>query len=135
MSLKKREQAARQIERMREEEGVNAVVFVFHAGREYSECRTEKQFQYARFAVDAGADLVIMHHPHVVQGISVLDGRSVCYSLGNFCFGGNRRVRALESLIVAAELTFADDGTYTGCSGLTASSMGCHPPSFQRVTE
>jgi hypothetical protein len=114
MSLKKREQAARQIERMREEEGVNAVVFVFHAGREYSECRTEKQFQYARFAVDAGADLVIMHHPHVVQGISVLDGRSVCYSLGNFCFGGNRRVRALESLIVAAELTFADDGTYKG---------------------
>ena len=63
-------------------------------------------------AVEAGADLVVMHHPHVVQGMSVYDERTVLYSLGNFCFGGNRNVRAMESLVAVAELKFADDGTY-----------------------
>ena len=62
----------------------------------------------------SGADLVIMHHAHVVQGMSVFDSRSVCYLLGNFCFGGNCRVRAMESLVVVAELTFSDDGAYLG---------------------
>ena len=107
-----REWAAKEIKRLEREEGVNAVVFTFHAGREYSQARTAKQQEYARWAVDAGADLVVMHHPHVVQGMSVYDERTVLYSLGNFCFGGNRNVRAMESLVAVAELKFADDGTY-----------------------
>ena len=56
--------------------------------------------------------LLAMHHPHVVQGMSVYDARTVLFSLGNFCFGGNWNVRAMESLVAVAELTFADDGTY-----------------------
>ena len=107
-----REWAAKEIKRLEREEGVNAVVFTFHAGREYSQARTAKQQEYARWAVEAGADLVVMHHPHVVQGMSVYDERTVLYSLGNFCFGGNRNVRAMESLVAVAELKFADDGTY-----------------------
>lgn len=107
-----REWAAEEIKSLEREEGVDAVVFTFHAGREYSDARTPKQQEYARWAVEAGADLVVMHHPHVVQGMSVYDGRTVLYSLGNFCFGGNKNVRAMESLIAVAELTFADDGTY-----------------------
>lgn len=104
--------AAEEIARLKREEGVSAVVFTFHAGREYSDARTPKQQEYARWAVEAGADLVVMHHPHVVQGMSIYDERTVLYSLGNFCFGGNKNVRAMESLIAVAELTFADDGTY-----------------------
>ena len=107
-----REWAAKEIKRLEREEGVDAVVFTFHAGREYSQARTTKQQEYARWAVEAGADLVVMHHPHVVQGMSVYDARTVLFSLGNFCFGGNRNVRAMESLVAVAELTFADDGTY-----------------------
>ena len=103
-----------EIRRLKREENVNAVVFSYHGGREYSEARTQKQVDIAELAVDAGADLVIMHHPHVVQGMSVLDNRSVCYSLGNFCFGGNKNVRAMESLVVAATLHFSDDGEYLG---------------------
>jgi len=76
-------------------EGVNAVVVVFHAGSEYSKHRTQAQETYAHMAIDYGADLVIMHHPHVVQGIEVYKNRYICYSLGNFCFGGNKDVRAL----------------------------------------
>ena len=107
-----REWAEKEIRRLERDEGINAVVFTFHAGREYSEARTAKQQEYARWAVEAGADLVVMHHPHVVQGLSVYDERTVLYSLGNFCFGGNKNVRAAESLIAVAELTFADEGAY-----------------------
>lgn len=101
-----------EIKRLKQE--ANAVIFCYHGGREYSDARTEKQMDIAKLAIHAGADLVIMHHPHVVQGMSIFDNRTACYSLGNFCFGGNKRVRAKESLIVAATLTFSDDGTYLG---------------------
>lgn len=103
-----------EIRRLKKEENVNAVVFCYHGGREYSEARTQKQVDIAKLAVNAGADLVIMHHPHVVQGMSIFNNRSVCYSLGNFCFGGNKNVRAIESLVVAATLSFSDDGKYLG---------------------
>jgi len=39
--------------------------------------------------VDAGADLVIGHHPHVLQPKEIYNGVTIIYSLGNFCFGGN----------------------------------------------
>ena len=103
-----------EIRRLKKEENANAVVFCYHGGREYSEARTQKQVDIAKLAVNAGADLVIMHHPHVVQGMSIFNNRSVCYSLGNFCFGGNKNVRAIESLVVAATPSFSDDGKYLG---------------------
>ena len=103
-----------EIARLKAEDGVSAVIFTYHGGQEYSEARTKKQQDIARMAVDAGADLVVMHHPHVVQGMSVLNGRSVLYSLGNFCFGGNKNVRAMQSLIAVAELAFSDEGSYLG---------------------
>ena len=85
-----------EIRRLKKEENANAVVFCYHGGREYSEARTQKQVDIAQLAVNAGADLVIMHHPHVVQGMSIINNRSVCYSLGNFCFGGNSEVIVLR---------------------------------------
>ncbi len=103
-----------EIARMKREDGVNAVVFVFHGGQEYGKKHNKNQEAYAYFAIDAGADLVIMHHPHVVQGLEIYKNRTICYSLGNFCFGGNKDVRALEALVVAATLTFSDDGEYLG---------------------
>ncbi|MBQ8619962.1 MAG: CapA family protein [Clostridia bacterium] len=114
MKKKDRQWAAQEIQRLKREEGVSAAIFTFHAGREYSEARTAQQQEYAREIIAAGADLVVMHHPHVVQGMSIFDNRSVLYSLGNFCFGGNKNVRAMEALVAVAELTFSDDGQYLG---------------------
>ena len=111
---KEQEWIKAEIRRLKKEENVNAVVFCYHGGREYSEARTQKQVDIAKLAVNAGADLVIMQHPHVVQGMSIFNNRSVCYSLGNFCFGGNKNVRAMESLVAAATLSFSDDGEYLG---------------------
>ena len=106
--------AAEEMARLKNEEGVNAIVYTLHAGTEYGREHTLMQENAAKWAIDNGADLVIMHHPHVVMGFNIYQNRTVCYSLGNFCFGGNKEVRALEAMVVRAELTFADDGTYLG---------------------
>lgn len=106
--------AIQEIGRLKREEGVHAVVFCFHGGTEYGRVRNARQEDYAQFAIKAGADLVVMHHPHVVQGLDIINNRSVFYSLGNFCFGGNREVRALEALVAGVEMHFSDAGTYLG---------------------
>lgn len=103
-----------EIAQLKGETGVSAVIFTYHGGTEYSEVRSEKQEAIARLAVDAGADLVVMHHPHVVQGMDIRRNRTILYSLGNFCFGGNKNVRAMESLAAVAELTFSSEGKYLG---------------------
>jgi len=38
------------------------------------------------FAIDNGADLVIVHHPHIIQGVEVYEGKLIAHSLGNFVF-------------------------------------------------
>ena len=106
--------AREEMARLKNEEGVDAIVFVFHAGQEYGKHRTKAQETYAHWAIDYGADLVVMHHPHVVQGIEVYKNRTILYSLGNFCFGGNKDVRALEALVAAVQMDFTDDGEYLG---------------------
>lgn len=106
--------AKEEIARLKSEEGVSAVVFTIHAGQEYGKHRNKLQQDFAHYIINAGADLVIMHHPHVVQGIEIYKGRAICYSLGNFCFGGNKNIRALETVIARVEMTFADDGAFLG---------------------
>lgn len=103
-----------EIPRLKQEEGIDVVVFTFHAGYEYRKRHSPRQEEYARAALDAGADLVIMHHPHVVQGVEIDGGSAVFYSLGNFCFGGNKTVRSIGALVVQATLRFSDEGEYLG---------------------
>ncbi|MEH6946950.1 CapA family protein [Bacillus sp. JJ634] len=77
------------IKRLREQ-GVQIVLIHFHWGIERSYVPTESQQSLARYAIDSGADLILGHHPHVVQGIEEYKGKFIVYSLGNFMFGGNR---------------------------------------------
>jgi len=71
----------------------DAVIVSVHWGYEYETRADPAQFDAAQAMLEAGADLVIGHHPHVVQGFKVTDepdgsptddGRFVAYSLGNF---------------------------------------------------
>jgi poly-gamma-glutamate capsule biosynthesis protein CapA/YwtB (metallophosphatase superfamily) len=57
-----------------------------HWGAEYARRPDSTQRAAAHAMVEAGADLVIGHHPHVLQGVELLNGRLVAYSLGNFVF-------------------------------------------------
>lgn len=77
--------AALKVKKLRAE-GVDVVVVSYHGGNEYSPHVTEETRAFARACVDAGADLFVGHHPHVVQGMEWYNGKPVFYSLGNFVF-------------------------------------------------
>lgn len=65
------------------------IIVSFHWGIERDYYPDGIQKNLGKYAIDQGADLVIGHHPHVLQGIEKYKGRYIVYSLGNFCFGGN----------------------------------------------
>lgn len=70
---------------------VDWVVVNYHWGQESADYPADWQTQLGRFTIDHGADLVVGHHPHVLQGAEIYRGRPIVYSLGNFIFGGNSR--------------------------------------------
>jgi poly-gamma-glutamate synthesis protein (capsule biosynthesis protein) len=65
---------------------VDYVVVCFHWGIEYTDAPIASQVAEAHAAIDAGADLVIGHHPHVLQGVQLYRGRLIAYSLGDLVF-------------------------------------------------
>jgi poly-gamma-glutamate synthesis protein (capsule biosynthesis protein) len=77
----------------------NLVIVSFHWGAEDSYEPNLVQLLLGHAAVDAGADLVIGTHPHVLQGIETYRGRHILYSLGNFVFGGHGNPADLDSVI------------------------------------
>lgn len=107
--LSKREST---IEQMKESvakakvEGGNLVIVSFHWGKERQYAPLEYQKTAAHAAIDAGADLVLGHHPHVLQGVEKYNGRYICYSLGNFCFGGNKNPSDKDTMIFQQTFTF-----------------------------
>jgi poly-gamma-glutamate capsule biosynthesis protein CapA/YwtB (metallophosphatase superfamily) len=68
----------------------SCVVFVcLHWGVEMEITPTKEQVSQAHFLIEAGADAIIGHHPHVVQSIELYNGKYIFYSLGNFVFDNN----------------------------------------------
>ena len=61
-------------------------VVQYHGGLEYSSGPSLIERTRLRGAIDAGADLAIGHHPHVLQGLELYQGKLIAYSLGNFLF-------------------------------------------------
>ena len=62
------------------------VIIYPHWGVEYDHEPSVSQREAAEAWIDAGADLIIGAHPHVVQSVEIIDGVPVVYSLGNFLF-------------------------------------------------
>lgn len=68
-------------------------------------------FRFARTAIDAGADIVFCHGPHVPRAVDVYRGRFIAYSLGNFWTYGRFNLRDTSGLAPVADLEVARDGT------------------------
>lgn len=63
------------------------IVINLHWGNEYFYYPSSKQIGIAHALIDAGADVIVGHHPHVYQGIEIYKNKPIIYSLGNFLFG------------------------------------------------
>jgi poly-gamma-glutamate capsule biosynthesis protein CapA/YwtB (metallophosphatase superfamily) len=78
---------------------VDVVLVSLHWGTEFSVEPTPGQIALAHRLVDAGADAILGHHPHVLQSIERYRGRPIAYSLGNFVFGPQPSPRDLSALL------------------------------------
>ena len=93
------------------EQGAELIIVTFHWGNELDIYPTETQETLAHYAIDNGADLVIGHHSHRLNGIEKYKGKYICYSLGNFCFGGNKHPSDMDTMIFRQTFTLKDGET------------------------
>jgi poly-gamma-glutamate capsule biosynthesis protein CapA/YwtB (metallophosphatase superfamily) len=80
----------------------DVVIAMPHWGPEYSPNPNPDQLRLAQVAVEAGADLVVGNHTHVVQAVENIDGIQVFYGLGNFIFDQNWSRETMQSVILRA---------------------------------
>jgi hypothetical protein len=85
------------------------VVVQIHWGEEYRTLPTESQKEFGRQLVDWGADAVIGHHPHIIQGMEVYRGAPIFWSLGNFIFDQDISLETTRSIL--AGLVFGQSST------------------------
>ena len=103
MRMDKMTEAVKEAERK-----ANFVIVSMHAGIEYAEKSNDSQVNFAHAAIDSGADLVLGHHPHVVQTLEHYKSKYIFYSLGNFVFDQPQSKETKEGL--AIKIYFAKNG-------------------------
>ena len=101
-------QASQIVRRIKEasERSDYQIVF-YHGGTEGTHAPEDWRIRASRRLVDAGADLVLGNHPHVLQPMEEYKGVPIVYSLGNFCYGGHRRPEN-RTIIYKLVLTVCD---------------------------
>jgi len=75
----------------RNRDSVDYVIVNLHWGNEKETIPKVEHVEFARQLIDMGVDVIVGHHPHVLQGVEYYQGGIIAYSLGNFIFGGNSR--------------------------------------------
>ena len=91
--------------------GAEVIIACMHWGEEYYYVPNQDQVAIARAAIDAGADIVYGHHPHILQKIEEYKDGIIFYSLGNFSFGGNSNPADKDTAILQQEFIRYPDGT------------------------
>lgn len=76
------------------------VIPIIHFGRENSHDLEEEQVSSAKEYIDAGADMVVGHHAHTLQGIEIYNDKPIIYNLGNFLFNNETVDTALFQVIL-----------------------------------
>lgn len=106
----KEEEMIKIIEKAKKES--DKLIVNVHWGIEYGHKFNKKQQNLAYKFIDAGADLIIGHHPHVVQGMEFYKGKAIFYSLGNFIFDQYFSRSVQEGLTINASFE-GDDIKYS----------------------
>ena len=85
------------------------IIVSMHCGIERTYTPNADQKTLAHYAIDHGANLVLGHHPHVLQGIEKYKSAYIVYSLANFCFGGNTNPPDKDTMIYQQTFVFQND--------------------------
>lgn len=107
--------------------GAQIIVVFTHWGNERETVPDSVQMELGHAAVDAGATLVVGSHPHVIQGIENYNGHQIVYSLGNFCFGGNKNPSDKDCMIFQQTFTVRGDQVTIDNSNVIACSISSSP--------
>ncbi len=99
-----RAEAQKLLEDVRKAHQDSFLIVMPHWGNEYELAQNEYQTSFAHEWIDAGADVILGSHPHVVQGIEKYKGKIIFYSLGNFIFDQYFSPDAQKELIVRIEM-------------------------------
>lgn len=91
------------IEEMKKEADI--VILSIHWGVELSATPRKQEMDLGKKLIDAGADIIMGHHPHVLQGVEIYKGKPIFYSLGNFVFGTKNE---LTSNTMIGQINFID---------------------------
>jgi poly-gamma-glutamate synthesis protein (capsule biosynthesis protein) len=78
------------------------LIVSFHWGEEYKTIHNTRQEKLAHMAIDNGADMVIGHHPHVMEDIEEYKGKPIVYSLGNFIFDQSFSKDTMRGMLFSA---------------------------------
>lgn len=87
-------------------ENCDFLIVSFHWGKEYEFYAGKMQKELAHTVIDSGGDLILGHHPHVLQGVERYKDRLIFYSLGNFIF--DRQIQNDTDKSVIVKLTIKD---------------------------
>lgn len=90
------------------DQGCALVIACVHWGGDHTPELDTTQLTMGDQLIDLGYDLVIGNHPHVLQAMRVYKGKFICYSLGNFCYGGSKNPEDKDSGIFQQTFTFLD---------------------------
>jgi hypothetical protein len=115
------------IKELKETEGCTVVIVSMHAGAEgatalhvpkakemYLGADRGDVYAFAHAAIEAGADLVVGHGPHVPRGMEIYRNRLIAYSLGNFATHGSFNVKGVSGLGFVLEAVLLEDGSFKG---------------------
>ncbi|MCA8908959.1 MAG: CapA family protein, partial [Rhodospirillaceae bacterium] len=146
LSINDLEEAARIVEEL--DRQADIVVVTFHGGAEGSGAthvprQTEiflgenrgNVYAFARRVIDAGADLVFGHGPHVPRALDVYRGRLIAYSLGNFWTYGRFNVSGLGGVGTVLEATLAPDGQVVEARIIGTRQQGAGIPALDPSNE
>ena len=81
-------------------ENSDVLIVSLHSGEEYTSEPTQFQIEFSQAAIDAGADLVVGHHPHIVQQSEKYRAGYIFYSLGNFVFDQGFSKETMQGQII-----------------------------------
>ncbi len=90
-------------------QGCDLIIASMHGGSEYIKQHDSWQTRMANWMINEGAALVFGHHPHVLHGVEIINGRTVFHSLGNLSFGGNPQLKSRARLSMVAQVRFLFD--------------------------